>query len=231
MTRKYAGLPLWAWGILGAAAIYLWYRYTQSGSTTSPPANTPTSQVLDPNAIDPNTGLTYGQEEQAALGQTTIPNLGSGSNIDTGNGVTSTDTTGTSAFDTALSDFETVAQLFGPGGVLGQTFGATPASTPTATPAGLTLSQVQGHFAALFPTAARELQAAAAKPPTARTLNASTPSVRPQTNPQQTAHITASQAAAKAAAPLAGNKTAYNKTYNAAYNKAFDQAWLAKHKR
>jgi hypothetical protein len=89
MKKKKAGLPLWAWGVIGVAAIYFWYRYQQSGSSSTTAANTPTGSVLDPNAVDPNTGLTYGQEESAALGAGAAANApgagGSSNGTDTTN--------------------------------------------------------------------------------------------------------------------------------------------------
>jgi LysM repeat protein len=68
VKKKVAGLPVWMWGIAGAAALYFIYRWYSSGSGSSSTAASPTATVLDPNAVDPNTGLTYGEEETAALG-------------------------------------------------------------------------------------------------------------------------------------------------------------------
>jgi len=69
LTRKVGPLPVWAWGaILGLVGYYVYSRY-KSSSTTS--ASGSTAGVLDPNAVDPNTGFTYGEEESAALNANT----------------------------------------------------------------------------------------------------------------------------------------------------------------
>lgn len=69
MNKKIGPLPMWAWAVVGGLALYVVYRYYQNSaannSTTA--AATGTTGILDPNAVDPNTGLTYGQEESAAL--------------------------------------------------------------------------------------------------------------------------------------------------------------------
>lgn len=63
LNKKMGPLPVWAWGLILGIGGYIVFRRLGSSST----ATTPTDSVLDPNAVDPNTGLTYGQEEDAAL--------------------------------------------------------------------------------------------------------------------------------------------------------------------
>ena len=76
LQRKLGPLPVWAWGLIFGVGGYFFYRYYKSGSSSTPQAS-PTGTVLDPNAIDPNTGLTYGQEESAALNaNATSPSAG-----------------------------------------------------------------------------------------------------------------------------------------------------------
>lgn len=64
MTKKLGPLPVWAWGlILGVAGYFAYARYKENEASTS----SSSTSTLDPNSVDPNTGLTYGQEEDAAL--------------------------------------------------------------------------------------------------------------------------------------------------------------------
>jgi hypothetical protein len=64
MKKKMGPLPVWAWGLIFGVAVYYFYERSKASSTTSAAS---TTGILDPNAIDPATGLTYGQEESAAL--------------------------------------------------------------------------------------------------------------------------------------------------------------------
>lgn len=67
LKKKVGPLPVWAWGLIFGVVGYYVYVRSRSTATTG---ISPTDAVLDPNAIDPNTGLTYGQEEGAALNAT-----------------------------------------------------------------------------------------------------------------------------------------------------------------
>jgi hypothetical protein len=66
MTRKLGPLPVWAWGILGGITVYFLYTRYRNNQASSGTATGPTASVLDPNAVDPSTGLTYGQEAAGA---------------------------------------------------------------------------------------------------------------------------------------------------------------------
>ncbi|HET7047871.1 MAG TPA: hypothetical protein VFI54_06325 [Solirubrobacteraceae bacterium] len=101
LNKKMGPLPVWAWGlILGTLGYFLYERSKNAAASTSS-TNSPTATVLDPNQLDPNTGLTYGQEEGAALSGTfpTSGSLGS-----------STDTSGASGIDQFDSDLASFLQ-------------------------------------------------------------------------------------------------------------------------
>jgi hypothetical protein len=152
VNKKYGPLPLWAWGLVGGVAIYFLYRYYSNSAATAS-SSSPTSQVLDPNAIDPNTGLTYGQEESAALNAGAaagVPGSGGGStgSIDTtSQGIDSFDQ-GLQAFLQAYSDLQAVngalngaqanaanANYSSGSDTTGSSAPVTPSSPPTVTPA------------------------------------------------------------------------------------------------
>lgn len=60
LTQQFGPLPVWAWLIVGVgtvAAIFLWSR------NQNKPSNNTAGTAQDPTATDPNTGLTYGQED------------------------------------------------------------------------------------------------------------------------------------------------------------------------
>lgn len=59
LKKKYGPLPLWAWGLSGVVAIYLYYRYSHNSSSSS------ASSVASNTGIDPVTGVPY-VDEQAA---------------------------------------------------------------------------------------------------------------------------------------------------------------------
>lgn len=105
LTKKMGPLPVWAWGlIIGVGVFFLYERYAGAASTST--TATDTSASLDPNAVDPNTGLTYGTEEQdaensAAAGVST-PTEGS---LGSSGGTTSTGQT-PDDFDTDLNNME-----------------------------------------------------------------------------------------------------------------------------
>lgn len=109
MGKKYGPLPLWAWGLAGGVVLYLLYRYYQNSSGASSTAST--TGILDPNAVDPNTGLTYGEEEAAALNA-------NAASIGTSNGGGSTSPTESAAQTTnpslsqELSDFQALTGLY-----------------------------------------------------------------------------------------------------------------------
>lgn len=69
MKKKIGPIPVPVAILIVAAVAYLGYRHykNSSASGTSGVSSTGSSAV-DPNAVDPQTGLTYGAEEQAALG-------------------------------------------------------------------------------------------------------------------------------------------------------------------
>jgi len=106
-TRKMGPLPVWAWGILGGVAVYFLYtRYKNSSANSA--VNSPLATTLDPNTVDPTTGMTYGQElagsfpsagglQGAADAGSTTPSLDS-SLLD---------------FGTLLADFSGVASQLG----------------------------------------------------------------------------------------------------------------------
>lgn len=101
LGKKMGPLPVWAWGlIIGVGVYFLYTRYNSASNTSA----TAASSSLDPNAIDPNTGLTYGQEEQAAQQNLapTAGNLGSSG----GGGTTTGTETGADSFDTNLTNLE-----------------------------------------------------------------------------------------------------------------------------
>jgi hypothetical protein len=85
LTKKLGPLPVWAWGLILGIGGYVVYARTRSSTSTS---STGTLGVLDPNAVDPNTGLTYGQEEDAALNANASaaggPLAGGGTTTDSG---------------------------------------------------------------------------------------------------------------------------------------------------
>ena len=76
MKKKIGPLPLWTWAILGGVAVYYLYRRMRENAAATTSSSTST---LDPNAVDPNTGLTYGAEENAALQYGSTSALGGGS--------------------------------------------------------------------------------------------------------------------------------------------------------
>lgn len=77
LTKKIGGVPAWSIGvILGAALIIFFVMRSKKAATgnnnpqsTDPNADTSNNaSQLDPNAIDPNTGLTYGEEGYGTQG-------------------------------------------------------------------------------------------------------------------------------------------------------------------
>ena len=78
LKKKIGPLPVWAWGlILGVVGYFAYERYSAGSSSSSGTAST--TGILDPNAVDPNTGLTYGQEEAAAENANAASDSGAGS--------------------------------------------------------------------------------------------------------------------------------------------------------
>jgi hypothetical protein len=133
LKKKVGPLPVWAWGIIFGVVGYYVYSRNRGSSTGSASANTVTPAVLDPNAIDPNTGLTYGAEEGAAL------NANAGLAGGAGTGTVPTDSnlsTGTNELgdlESFLSQFGNIASQLGyvpPG-----TGNAAPAPPPLTSPA------------------------------------------------------------------------------------------------
>jgi hypothetical protein len=66
--KKIGGIPVWGFGVILAAAIVMFLYLRNKNSAGA--ANTPTGG-LDPNAIDPATGLPYGADGGAGYG---LPN-------------------------------------------------------------------------------------------------------------------------------------------------------------
>lgn len=88
LKKKIGPLPVWAWGvILGVAGYFLYERYASSSSSSSSPG---TTGILDPNAVDPNTGLTYGQEEASALNDQAALSGSGGASVPSDSGAQST---------------------------------------------------------------------------------------------------------------------------------------------
>jgi hypothetical protein len=76
LTKKLGPLPVWAWGLIfGVAGYFVYARYKENSAATS----SSSTSTLDPNSIDPNTGLTYGQEEDSALSGMATSGGGGGS--------------------------------------------------------------------------------------------------------------------------------------------------------
>lgn len=66
MDKKVLGMPMPVALAIGAVIIFLVYRHYQANAASSTSGTSSSSNAPDPNAVDPNTGLTYGAEEQAA---------------------------------------------------------------------------------------------------------------------------------------------------------------------
>lgn len=110
MNKKYGPLPLWAWGLAGGVILYLLYRYYSNSSSSS--SNVVSASTLDPNAVDPNTGLTYGQEESAALNANAASVAGSTGGAGSG-GLTESSAQGqVSSLSQELTDFGQFASTF-----------------------------------------------------------------------------------------------------------------------
>lgn len=103
LTKKMGPLPVWAWGLIIGVGIYFLYERYSAGSSSTSTAGT---AALDPNSIDPNTGLTYGSEESAAenANAATATSPASGG-LDNSGGTTSTGEPA-DTFDQNLSNME-----------------------------------------------------------------------------------------------------------------------------
>lgn len=119
MSKKVAGVPMPIVLIVGVVVVYLVYRHYQANSVGSTSGSTSSSTAPDPNAIDPNTGLTYGAEEQAATNS--MANSGVG-------GATGSGSTGASQ---EIGDLEGLLQALGAVGYNVGGGGSGPAPTPT----------------------------------------------------------------------------------------------------
>jgi hypothetical protein len=119
MKKKLGPLPVWAWGLIIGVGGLVYYYYS-SGSTTAASTDS-TTGILDPNAVDPNTGLTYGEEEAAAETPTD----------------TSGDTTGESGAQTTTEDptaeFGDFLNFLGEWNQFAQAMGWAPPGTSPAT--------------------------------------------------------------------------------------------------
>jgi hypothetical protein len=140
LQKKVGPLPVWAWGlILGIGVYYLYRRNKQNQQATT--ATTSNPGVLDPNAVDPNTGLTYGQEESAALNANaasaggTVGTYPTSSGLDTSLQSSASDL---SSLDSLLQEFGVIAADLGyvaPNGASsnGATSPSVPASSTSTT--------------------------------------------------------------------------------------------------
>lgn len=155
MTKKLGPLPIWAWGLIfGIGGYFLYERYVSGGSASS---TSSTTGILDPNAVDPNTGLTYGEEESAAenANAASAGGLGSGGGtVDTTpseSGLTATGETGNEIQD--LTGFLTALQgagfQYAPNGTGSDTNAGssvtTPANPPTVAASSHTSNQIDTH--------------------------------------------------------------------------------------
>lgn len=137
LTKKLGPLPIWAWGlILGVGGYFVYSRYA-SGSSSSSSSTSPVSGVLDPNAVDPNTGLTYGQEEDAALNANAAggASLGSSGGVsDSGGQATVPSTNEFGDFLTFLDEFNQFGQTLSGLGIVPSTAGATTQAAAASAP-------------------------------------------------------------------------------------------------
>jgi hypothetical protein len=62
MKKKMGPLPVWAWGLILGVGVFFLYERSKASSSTSSSVALPSSDL-----VDPATGLTYGQEQSAAL--------------------------------------------------------------------------------------------------------------------------------------------------------------------
>jgi len=67
MQKKILGLPAPIVLVGAAVVLFLVYRHYKSNAISSTSGTSGATNPPDPNAIDPNTGLTYGAEETAGL--------------------------------------------------------------------------------------------------------------------------------------------------------------------
>jgi hypothetical protein len=105
MKKKMGPLPVWAWGLILGVGVYFLYERYKTAATSSTAASA--GGTLDPNAVDPNTGLTYGQEESAALNSNAAGAAGGSSSPSSG----SLDTSGTTAADAFTSQLSNMESL------------------------------------------------------------------------------------------------------------------------
>lgn len=124
LTKKMGPLPVWAWGLIIGIGGYIVFRRLGSSST----ATSPTDSVLDPNEVDPNTGLTYGQEEDAALNANATggASLGGGGTTTDSGAQATIPTDEFSDFLTFLGELNQVQQALPGTGI------TTPANAPSA---------------------------------------------------------------------------------------------------
>lgn len=125
LKKKVGPLPAWGWIAAIALGAFIYYRSKSSSAATTSASDYPAS--LDPNAVDPATGLTYGQEQSSASAgidpNTGLPysyEYGTGSLTPTTGATTDTGTTGTptpvdltGGFLDELAGFAQVAKALG----------------------------------------------------------------------------------------------------------------------
>ncbi len=174
MKKKLGPLPVWAWGVIFGVAGYLYLR-NRSASSSSSSSTSPTASVLDPNAVDPNTGLTYGQEEQAAMANSglsaTAGGAGGGGTLPAEGNLGSTATTlgdNLNNFDAELLAFlqaqQDLQQAAGALGYVSPTTAAAASSPPilaASTPPTTTPTAHTGPAAPIAPTAGAAILGAA----------------------------------------------------------------------
>ncbi len=168
MKKKIGPLPLWAWGLVAGVGLYVLYRYYEASSSSAGNATT-TTGILDPNAVDPNTGLTYGEEEEAAENANAAAQSSGGytSPSDTTTGTTglATGETGDEVGDLTnfLTELSNAGFTYNPSGSGSPTAptpvagGSTPSSTPAANTApvsnnatGIPTGDIETHVGGAF---------------------------------------------------------------------------------
>lgn len=136
LKKKYGPLPLWAWGLAGVVAMYLYYRHASASSSTT------ISTAASNTGIDPVTGVPYADEESAfqneAASALAPGSGGSAGSVDTTGAGTSPDL-GQEIQDVTglITSLQTSGLIPNPGSgstSTGATTTGTNASTPTTAP-------------------------------------------------------------------------------------------------
>lgn len=107
LTKKIGPLPAWGWIAAVGLGGVLYYRSQQNAANS-----TATSSATDPNAVDPSTGLTYGQEASLALGTgADLSSLGGGSLTPT-TGSSTDNTNGSPSWQDIISGYQDIANAW-----------------------------------------------------------------------------------------------------------------------